>query len=158
MLAALVMTAAAGATLGVWPQEMGPPATVVQSVEVYTVDPEDDYWVIAVQPLAPAVAADDPAALAAVARTAYRLGADAAVLLGELPAEAIPDDVDQPLEPTGRYALVAYVGFLDADSDEDDALPLQARGSTAEPEVCDGTAARSQSSLDRMRDGLRANG
>lgn len=118
MLAAMIMAAAASVTLGVWPEEVGPPVTVVEDVEFYTIDPEDDYWIIAVQALAPALGLDDREALSRVAGTALRLGADAAILLGELPAAAIPDDVDAPLEPTGRYAAVAFVGFFDPPAEE----------------------------------------
>jgi hypothetical protein len=132
MVAALILAAAAaGATLGVWPEEVGPPATVVDDVEVYTVDPEDECWIIAVQALAPALGLDDRDALAGIAASAVKLGADAAVLLGELPAADIPDDVEAPLEPTGEYAAVAYVGFLDLaveDIDHDE-LVRQTRAS-----------------------------
>lgn len=114
MLAELVMAAAAattGTTLGVWPEELGPPAAVVEEVEVYIVDPEDEYWVIAVAPLAPALALDDAAAVAGVVRLAHRLGAEAVVLLGELSEAAIPEDVEGELAPTGKYAAVAFLGF-----------------------------------------------
>lgn len=122
MLASLVLAAAAAMPLAVWPEAVGPPDTVVDAIEVYTVEPEDDFWIIAVQPLNPPAARDDTAAVEHVVAVAVKLGADAVVLLAELPEAAVPDDVDAPLVPTARIAGAAYVSFLDPAEEEEHGL------------------------------------
>ncbi len=118
MLVSLVLAAAAAMPLGVWPEEIGPPDAVVDGIEIYSVEPEDDFWIIAVQPLSPPVPATDEAAVGRTVALALKLGADAVLLLPELPEEAVPDDVDVPLAPGTRIAAVAFVSFLDTDPGE----------------------------------------
>ncbi len=120
MLAALILAAATAAPLGVWPEATGPALTTVDDVDFYLAEPEDDYSILAIQPIAPPLAKADAASLKRLAGTAQRLGADAVVLLGELPEAKIPEDTDQPLPITGRYAMAVFVSF-----DSGDASPSQ---------------------------------
>lgn len=117
MIAALLL-AAASLPLGVWPGETGPPMTVIGEVEFYAAEPEEPYWIIAVQPLTPPLAAGQQARLARLAATATRLGVDAVLLLGELPESAIPEDPEEPLDPTERFSVAVFVSFEGA-SEED---------------------------------------
>jgi len=112
MLASLIL-AAATLPLGAWPQSAGPAATVVDDVEFYLLEPEDDYFILAVQALGTPLAKADPAAMKRLVAVAIRLGADAVLLLGELPEEKIPDDVEEPLPTSGRFAVAVYLVFDD---------------------------------------------
>lgn len=116
MLPALVLIAAATAPLAVWPTETGPPMTVVDDVEFYVTDPEAPYAVLAVQALPTPLARGDAAALKRLSALAQKLGAEAVVLLGEMPESAIPEDLDAPLPSTGRSAAAAFVVFEPCDS------------------------------------------
>jgi hypothetical protein len=116
VLAALLL--AATLPLGVWPDEAGPPAAVVEEVEFYRSEPEDDYWIVAVRALSPPLARTDEGALRPLALLAMRLGADAVILLAELDEAAIPDDVEEPLPRGGRFAAAAFVVFDCACGDE----------------------------------------
>jgi hypothetical protein len=118
MLAATLIAVAASLPLGVWPSETGPAATTVHDVEFYLVDPEDDYIILAVQPLAVPLTKAEPAELRRLAVLAERLGADAVVLLGEMPERSVPDDYDAPLATTGRYSVAVFVSFDGADESE----------------------------------------
>jgi hypothetical protein len=111
MFAATLLAAAAALPLGVWPSETGPAATTVHDVDFYLVDPEDNYSIIAIQPLAAPLRRADPAELDRLAALASKLGADAVVLLGELQEESIPDDPDAPLPTSGRYSMAVFVSF-----------------------------------------------
>ena len=114
MFAAFAL-AAATLPLGLWPTTSGPAATVIRDVEFYVQEPEDDYAILAVQPVAPPVGRSDAAALQKLAAAAVRLGADAVVLLEAMPEAAIPKDVDTPLVGDGRVGAVAYVVFTSPD-------------------------------------------
>jgi hypothetical protein len=108
---AAVLLAAAALPLGAWPQETGPPASVVEDVEFYLVEPEDDYSIIAVQALATPLKKAEPEAVKRLAALANRLGADAVLLLRETTESSIPDDTDKPLPTTGRYAFAVFLAF-----------------------------------------------
>jgi hypothetical protein len=111
MLTALVLAAAATMPLGVWPADTGNAVVVVDDVEFYLDEPEDDYSVLAVQAVEPPLAKPDERAVRRLASVARKLGADAVLLLGELPVSQIPDDVETPLVPTRRYATAVYLVF-----------------------------------------------
>jgi hypothetical protein len=111
MLAVTVFAVAAALPLGVWPSETGPAATTVHGVEFYLADPEDDYSIIAVQPLAVPLKKAEPAELRRLAAVAEKLGADGVLLLGEMPERSIPDDYDAPLPTMGRYSVAVFVSF-----------------------------------------------
>jgi hypothetical protein len=109
MLASLLL--AAILPLGVWPLDTGAAATVVDEVEFYLVEPDEDYFILAVQPLATPLAKPDPAVVKRLAALAVRLGADAVLLLAELDETAIPEDLDEPLLPGERYVAAVFVTF-----------------------------------------------
>jgi len=111
MLAATLLAVVASLPLGVWPSEIGPPATTVHEVEFYLADPEDDYTIIAVQPLAVPLTKAEPAELRRLATLAERLGADGVLLLGEMPERGIPEDYDAPLPTSGRYSVAVFLSF-----------------------------------------------
>jgi hypothetical protein len=111
MIAAILLAAATSLPLGVWPADTGAAAATVNNVEFYLVDPEDDYSVVAVLPLAVPLEKAEPAELRRLAALADKLGADAVVLLGEMPEKMIPDDPDAPLPTTGRYSAAVFVSF-----------------------------------------------
>ena len=92
----------------------GPFTALDEDVEFYLVEPEDDFHVLAAQPLQPSIAAKDMQAVTRLARLAVRLGADAVVLLGEMPEASIPEDVEAPLPTTGRYSVAVFIVFEDA--------------------------------------------
>ena len=116
MLGATLLAVAASLPLGVWPSEMGPATITVHDVEFYLADPEDDYTILAVQPLAVPLTKAEPAELGRLAALADRLGADGVVLLGEMSERSVPD-VEVPggthlsvVEPN----LAAAFDFFDA--------------------------------------------
>jgi hypothetical protein len=111
MLAPFVMLAAAALPLGVWPAQTGPAAATVDEIEFYMVEPEDDYSPIAVQALATPLRSGNTSELKRLAGVAQRLGADAVLLLGEMPERQIPDDVDQALPTTGRFSYVVFLSY-----------------------------------------------
>lgn len=113
MTAAALLLAAAVSSLplGVWPEEVGPPLTVVDEVEFFVLEPEEAYWIVAVQPLAPPLGAGETRRLKRLAATAARLGVDAVLLLGELPEDAIPEDHDEPLEPAEGFSAAVFLSF-----------------------------------------------
>ncbi len=115
MLAATLLAAVAALPLGVWPSKTGAAAVTVHEVEFYLVEPEDDYSILAIQPLATPLARAEASAVGRLAALADRLGADAVVLLGEMPETAIPDDPDTPLPTTGRYTMAVFVAFDQAE-------------------------------------------
>jgi hypothetical protein len=127
MLATVLLAASAALPLGVWPQDTGHAARVVDDIEIYVVEPEDDYSILAVQPIVPALSRSDSTAITRLVAIADRLGADAIVLLGEMPEATIPKDVDDPLPTTGRYAGVAYVVFS-SDDDQSPSRTVPTRG------------------------------
>jgi hypothetical protein len=116
MLATLLL--AATLPLGIWPEEAGPPAAVIEEVEFYRSEPEDDYWIVAVRPLSPPLERADAGALRPLARLAVRLGAEAVILLEALDEEEIPDDVERPLPRGDRLAAAVFVVFDCACEDE----------------------------------------
>jgi hypothetical protein len=116
MLATVLLATAAALPFGVWPQDTGPAATMAGDVEIYVLEPEDDYSILAVQTIVPSLNRSDAAAMSRVVDLAGRLGADAVILLGEMPEAAIPKDLDQPLPTTNRYAAAAYVVFATSDA------------------------------------------
>jgi len=118
MLAASLLAVAASLPLGVWPSDTGPAAVTVHEIEFYLVDPEDDYSIVAIQPLAKPLARAEPAELQRLAALADKLGADAVILLGEMPERLIPEDPDAPLPTTGRYAVAAFVSFSEDEGSE----------------------------------------
>jgi len=109
VLATLLL--AATLPLGIWPEEVGPPVALVEEIEFYTGEPEDDYWIVAVRPLSPPLERVDERALLPLAGLAERLGVDAVILLPALDEEEIPDDVDEPLPHGSRFSAVAFVLF-----------------------------------------------
>ncbi len=111
MFAATLLAVAASLPLGVWPAETGGAATTVHGVEFYLVEPDDDYSIVAVQPLPTPLRKADPAELDHLAALADKLGADAVLLLGEMTEKAIPSDPDAPLPTSGRYAVAVFLAF-----------------------------------------------
>ncbi|MCU0293764.1 MAG: hypothetical protein MUF10_17565 [Thermoanaerobaculaceae bacterium] len=113
MLAALLLAAApiVAPSLAVWPAETGPAMTVVDEVEFYVTEPESPYYLVAVQALPGPLAKGDAAALKRLAAVARKLGAEAVVLLGEMPESAIPEDVETPLPASGRVVMAVFVVF-----------------------------------------------
>jgi hypothetical protein len=124
MLAAIVLAAAL--PLGVWPADAGPAASVVDEVEFYLVEPEDDYSILATQQLAPPLATAEPASLKSLAALAERLGADGVVLLAELAEKDIPKSPDEPL-PAGKRLVTAVFVVFDSDSGGDQGPTLAGR-------------------------------
>ena len=111
MLAATLLAIAASLPLGVWPAETGAAAATVHGVEFYLVEPDDDYSIIAVQPLPTPLKKAEPAELDRLAALADKLGADAVLLLGEMPEKAIPSNPDAPLPTSGRYTVAVFLAF-----------------------------------------------
>ncbi|HVN75818.1 MAG TPA: hypothetical protein VMT19_05830 [Thermoanaerobaculaceae bacterium] len=111
MLAATLLATAAVLPLGVWPTQTGDAAVNVQDVEFYLVEPEDDYSILAVQPLAVPLRKAEARELQRLAVVATKLGADAVLLLGEMSEKAIPKDTDTPLPTTGRYSVAVFLSF-----------------------------------------------
>ena len=117
MITTLLLATAAALPLGVWPDASGAPTVVQDGIEIYQVEPEEDFWVLAVQPLAPPLASTDRDALAPLVAVADTLGADAVLLLGEMAVGDIPEDLQAPLVGSGRWAAAAFLLF-DCDCDE----------------------------------------
>lgn len=115
MLAATLFAAAAALPLGVWPTQTGSATVVVHDVEFYLVEPEDDYSILAVQPLANPLRKAEPAELQRLVVLATKLGADAVLLLGEMPERAVPKDPNTPLRTTGRYSVAVFLSFDEAE-------------------------------------------
>ncbi|NWF99325.1 MAG: hypothetical protein HXY19_00035 [Thermoanaerobaculaceae bacterium] len=115
--------------LGLWPESSGAPEQVVEGVEVYTVEPAEEYGIVAVAPLLPPLEPDDARRLAQLATLAQRLEADAILLLGELAPEGIPQDPEEPLPATDRYAAAAFLVFAAA-PEEPTSLLVEARHRT----------------------------
>jgi hypothetical protein len=125
MLAAVLLAAAL--PLGVWPSTAGPAANVIDDVEFYLVEPEDDYVIVAIQPLAAPLTKADPAALKRLTGLAHRLGADGVLLLGGLAEKDIPEDQDEPL-PQGKSLVTAVFVSFDTGPDEEEEPSLATRG------------------------------
>ncbi len=91
---------------------------MVDDVEFYLLEPEDDYFILAVQALETPLGKADPAAMKRLVAVAIRLGADAVLLLGELP-EASDPRRRRPsrCRRAGRYAVAVYVSFDDGGGD-----------------------------------------
>jgi hypothetical protein len=124
MVGALLLATAAALPLGVWPSEVGEAAVVIDEVEFYLVEPEDDCVIVAVQPLVPALEKAEPAALKRLARLATRLGADAVLLLGELAEDRIPSDPLAPLPAGKNFSAAVFVTFDAASGwDEEPGVP-----------------------------------
>jgi hypothetical protein len=132
MLSSLLFAAVATLPLGAWPEASGPPAALVEDVEFFLVEPEDDFFVIAVQALQPSIAAKDIQTVTRLARLAVRLGADAVVLLGETSEASIPEDVETPLPTTGRFSVAVFIVFEDA-ADISDQRPVPTVAGRAAP-------------------------
>ena len=111
MLAATLLAAAASIPLGVWPAQTGAAAATVRGIEFYLVEPEDDYSIVAVQPLPTPLKKAEQAELERLAVLADKLGADAVLLLGEMTEKSIPSDPDAPLPTSGRYAVAVFLAF-----------------------------------------------
>jgi len=126
VLPAILFAVAASLPLGVWPSETGPAATTVQDVEFYLADPEDDYTIVAVQPLAVPLRKAEPAELRRLAAVAVKLGADGVLLLGEMTEGLIPEDLDTPLPTTGRYSVAVFVSFEQDDEEGKPVVPSTA--------------------------------
>ncbi len=124
MLTAIVLAAAL--PLGVWPTDTGAAALVVDEVEFYLVEPEDDYLVLATQQLAPPLAKAEPASLKRLAALAQRLGADGVLLLAELAEKDIPGNPDEPL-PRGKRLVTAVFVAFDAAADQERGPALAGR-------------------------------
>ena len=115
MLAATLLAAAVALPLGVWPTQAGSAAVVVHDVEFYLVEPEDDYSILAVQALASPLRKAEAAELQRLVALATKLGADAVLLLGEMPERAVPKDPESPLRTTGRYSVAVFLAFDEAE-------------------------------------------
>jgi hypothetical protein len=159
MLATLLL--AATLPLGIWPEEAGPPAAVIEEVDFYRSEPEDDYWIVAVRPLSPALERVDAAALRPLARLAERLGAEAVILLDALDEEEIPDDFEQPLPRGDRVAAAVFVVFDCACEDDGPPVVRGARAAPAlrprRPPVDQQPAAAEGEEDQRLHDGLGLN-
>ncbi len=119
MLASLLLAAAtAGPALGVWPSSSGPPAATVKDVEVYVTEPEEDYWILAVQPLPRPLEKAEEAELERLAALARKLGGDAVILLGELQEKNIPEKLDEELPAATRIGTAVFITFDCACEDE----------------------------------------
>jgi len=117
MITTLLLATAAALPLGVWPDASGGPTVVQDGIEIYQVEPEDDFWVLAVQPLAPPLSNTDRDALAPLVAVADKLGADAVLLLGEMAVGDVPEDLQTPLVGSGRWSAAAFLLF-DCDCEE----------------------------------------
>jgi hypothetical protein len=143
MIVAALFAAAVAFPLGVWPQDTGQAANVVQDVEFYLVEPQDDYSIVAVQAIATPLKKADPAEVKRLAELARRLGADAVLLLGELAEKAIPNEPDVPLPTTGRYSVAVFVSFDRAESlEQRPAVPGALRGRDGRPPLPRSSGAR----------------
>ncbi|MDD5562489.1 MAG: hypothetical protein PHQ91_02130 [Thermoanaerobaculaceae bacterium] len=152
MLAAALLAVAAALPLGVWPGDIGAAATTVRGIDFYLVEPEDDYSIIAVQPLETPLRKAEPAALDRLATLADKLGADAVLLLGEMPEKSIPSDPDAPLPTSGRYAVAVFLAFDQVEGwDAKPAVPSVLRRTGRAPRaVTRGAAARVSAAPPRM--------
>jgi hypothetical protein len=119
MLAALVLAAVAVAPppLAVWPDTTGPAATRVADVDFYLTEPEDDYWIVAIQPLPKTLKQAEEGELKRLAALAVKLGADAVVLLRQIEEGQIPKDVQAPLPASTSIGTAVFVTF-DCDCDD----------------------------------------
>jgi hypothetical protein len=145
VLPVILFAVAASLPLGVWPSEIGPAATTVQDVEFYLVDPEDDYTIVAVQPLSVPLRKADSAELRRLATVAIKLGADGVLLLGEVPEELIPEDLDTPLPTTGRYSVAVFVSFEQDEEEGKPAVPSAAHRVRSRPRAIASAAVVEQS-------------
>jgi hypothetical protein len=119
MLAAIILAAVATAPpLGVWPSTSGPAASTVGDVELYVTEPESEYWILAIQPLPKPLVKADTSELERLAKVAGKLGADAVILLGELPEKEIPESMQDSLPAAGRIGMAVFVTF-DCGCDDD---------------------------------------
>lgn len=137
MLTALLLAAAPvlSPPLAVWPAETGPAMTVVDEVEIYLAEPEIPYYLLAVQVFPTSLRTGDAPAVKRLAALATKLGAEAVVLLSEMPEASIPEDVQKPLPTSGRVAGAAFVVFEACDQCPEEGtrralLTPGARGST----------------------------
>jgi hypothetical protein len=126
MLAAVLL--AATLPLGVWPVDAGAAATVVDDIELYVVEPEDDYFILAVEPLSPSLAKPEPAALERLTALAHKLGADGIVLLSELAEKDIPEDSEEALPQAGRFSAAVFVAFDTVTDEKQGPALTRARG------------------------------
>lgn len=115
MLAALILAAL---PIGVWPIDVGPASLVVGDVEFYTLEPEDAYAILAVQPLATPLTKVKEPDVQQLVSLAKRLGADGVLLLGEVQEKSIPKDLEEPLPTTGRYVLAVFLVFEDLEKEK----------------------------------------
>lgn len=111
MLASLLLAAVTGLPLGAWPADSGPAVTVVDEVEFFVQEPEDEYWIIAVAPLSPPIARTETAGARRLSTLARRLGADGVLLLAEVNEKSVPNDPQAPLPTTERYSVAVFVSF-----------------------------------------------
>ncbi len=118
-------------SLGVWPESVGAPDEVVEGVEIYTVEPEEEYGIVAVAPLSPPLGPNDATRLAQLAALAQRLPADAVLLLRELAPEGIPTDPEEPLPATDRYAAAVFLFFPPAMEEPPSPICQARRGSAS---------------------------
>jgi len=154
MLAATLLAVAASLPIGVWPSETGPAATAIHEVEFYLADPEDDYTILAVQPLAVPLRRAEPAELSRLAALAEKIGADGVLLLGEMPERSVPEDYDAPLPTTGRYSVAVFVSFDGADEWEGKpAVPSISRRVRFRPRGLASAACGGHNALGSLHDG-----
>jgi hypothetical protein len=125
VIATLLLVAASALPLGVWPTESGDAAITVDDVEIYVVEPEASYGIIAVQPLALPLKKAEPASVRRLVAVAKKLGADAVLLLGELTEKAIPEDPDSNLPVTGQYSVAVFLVFDEAAGWDEKPTPVR---------------------------------
>jgi len=119
MLAATLLATAAALPLGVWPTQTGSAAVTIHDVEFFLVEPEDDYSILAVQPLATPLRKAEERELQRLAALAAKMGADAVLLLGEMSEKAIPKDTQVPLPTSGRYSVAVFLTYDETEGWDD---------------------------------------
>lgn len=118
MLASLLLAAVTGLPLGAWPADAGPAVTVVDEVEFFIQEPEDEYWILAVAPLSPPIVRTETPSARRLSALARRLGADGVLLLAELNEKSVPNEPRAPLPTTERYSVAVFVSFGQTDGGE----------------------------------------
>lgn len=114
MIASLVLLAVGLLPVGVWPTESGDAAITVDDIEIYVLEPETSYGIVAAQPLVPPLKKAEPASVRRLVAQAKKLGATAVLLLGEMAEKASPPDPNAELPVTGQYSIAVFLVFDEA--------------------------------------------